>query len=164
MAKKNYSYVTVQALSAEPGHTKGGKEQYIVRLKVVAGAAEHIGRELTEYMSLSGKAAGFTAKKLKALGWKGLSPTDMTGIGDVRAEAGIYMDTWEGRTSEKISVFEPRAGLDEAAKKTFGASFKAEIAGMKAIEVTDANRAIARDALPEQQAPSAEDMSEDLPF
>lgn len=163
MAKKNYDYVKVQALSAEPGLTKNEKEQYIVKLKVVGGDNRHLGRELTEFMSLSGKAAPFTAKKLRALGWQAKSPTDMTGIGDIIADAGIYMDTYDGKTTEKISVFEPRKELNDKQKKTFGAAFKAEIAGMKPIEITDDNRALSRDALPEQVyvAPEGE---EDIPF
>lgn len=165
---KNYTYCTVQALSGQFNEPAEGKSPSVeVRLKVTACKdSSRIGEEFTEFMSLHENAAKYSLASLRALGWSCNDVTELEGLGTIQAQGGIYTDTYNGKTRDKCSVFSPKAKVTGAAKKSFAAQFKAAAASAAKVEITDANKALAADELPQQQRTqfADEDLSGDIPF
>jgi len=150
---KNYVYGTAQALSAQFNEPDEGKKPSVeVSLKIVTcDDGTRVGEVFTEFMSLSGRAVEYTMKNLRALGWTCNDVTELEGVGSTIAKCGIYSDTYNGVTRDKVSIFQSKAKVQGAAKKSFAAQFKAAAVSAAKVDVTDANKALAADELPQQQ-------------
>ncbi len=167
MAKKNYTYCNIQATSATFNPPEGEKKASVaVDIKILEcdDDPSQTGRTFTEFMSLSGGAVEYTMKNLRALGWSCNDITELEGVGSTQTKGGIYEDTYNGVTREKVSVFSPKPAVTGDVKKKFAAEFKTAAAKEKKIAVTDENRGLERDALPVRVDNSEPISSEDIPF
>ena len=162
MAKK-YTNVKVQAISGAIEEPAEGKSASVtVKLQVVAGP--RLGEVFTEYMYLSEKAQEYTIANLRLLGWSCNDITELAGLGSTTCDAGIYTDTYEGKSREKISLFKPRATIQGSAKKSFAAQFKALAASTPVVQVTDANKGLEELPIPVQSYDTEQEDEADLPF
>lgn len=136
---------------------EGAAEPSVVgKVRVIEGSTA--GREQMLYLSLSGGAAEYSMKTLRALGWTCNDITALTGLGSVKAdmtgknkpkmaknpETGKWdIPTGDTRTEYSIWPARVRPTLRAEDQKAFAAKFKALAAGLKdaIVTVTDDTRA-----------------------
>lgn len=98
-------YETVQAFDMQLDN--GGEKTpcAIVSLRVVDGP--NVGTNYIWRGYLSEKAAPYTLKSLRALGWTGtkVSKAMQEGLGTLKARAGFAQTTYEGKAREEIGIF-----------------------------------------------------------
>jgi hypothetical protein len=153
---KKYKYADVQAIKGEfIGEEDGSGNPYIrVTVKVLASQdmPHRVGEECTEVLSLSDKAAPYTAENLRRLGWSCNDITELEGLGATVVTGGFYQDSYEGKTREKIAFFDKKAqkaAVTGKAKKGWASKFKKLAATVEKVEVTEANKGWERNEMPE---------------
>ena len=170
MTAGNKRYVTVQAYDMQLDNGGEGTPHTIVSLRIVDGP--DAGINLTWRGYLSEKAAPFTMKGLRALGWTGnkLSKAMAEGLGTRKATACLKMDEYKGKLTEKVDgIFEPKAfgpknPVDETSLDAFDALFEDVAAGVEVTQVTERTKAGERPpAVSKKSAPKAENPN-DLGF
>jgi hypothetical protein len=164
MSKNKYTFCTVQCIEAAftPPEKEGGKPAVFTKVKVTAceDKPSLVGTEVSEYRSLSGGAAKYTMEALRNLGWTCNDITELEGVGSVSARGGIYTDTYDPdkpRTKCGIWPARKKVTVSGSAKKSFAAQFKKAAATLSKVEVTDENRAVERNALPDAPEPEPGD-------
>lgn len=162
---KKYKYADVQALKGEFfGEEDGSGNPYIkVTMKVLESRdmPHRVGHEVSEIMSLSEKAAPYTMEALRRLGWSCNDVTELEGLGATVCVGGFHTDTYNGKTKERIAIFEktpPKQAVTGKAKKGWANKFKQLAAQATKAEITDANKGWERDSMPEaSEAPPPDD-------
>ena len=157
---KNYTFCAVQGIEASFSEPDEGKKPSVfTKVKVIEceDNPSLVGTVVSEYRSLAGGAAQYTMEALRNLGWSCNDITELEGFGSVVARGGVYTDEYNGKVSQKCSIWPIRAKkvVSAKAKKSFAAQFKRAAASIKPVQVSDANRALERAALPD--APEVED-------
>lgn len=121
---------TARAVKGSEQYTadKGGNLMLGLDMQVEGGDAE--GSQMTLTMSFSGKAAEYSIKKLRMLGWTGTDVTDLAGIDANAVPVRVYEEEYDGKTRRKIEIvygggsFKFKDQADERMKKQFAASLK----------------------------------------
>jgi hypothetical protein len=146
IGSKRYVDVVAYDMQLDNGG-EGGSPKAIVSLRVVAG--DDTGRNLTWYGYLTEKAAPYTMKSLKALGWQGtkLSRAMAEGLGSVRASAKLVVEEYNGKVREKVDgifpakVFGAKNPVDASSLDAFDALFEDAAAATENIDVVPGNAA-----------------------
>ena len=151
---KNYTFCTVQCIEAEFQEPEGeGKPSVFTKVKVTEceDNPSLVGTTVGEYRSLSGGAVKYTMEALRNLGWTCNDVTELEGVGSISARGGIYTEEYNGKTSTKCGIWpaKKKRVVSASAKKSFAAAFKKAAVAVSKVDVTDANKAIERDALPD---------------
>ena len=172
---KNYKFGTVQAISAE-FCAEEGKTPYVLCDIKFTDSDKHpeiVGKVVKQAFSLSEKAAKYSAEHLRSLGWSCNDITELTGVGDIQARGGLYVDHYNGEDREKVGIWpmKARPKLDNKVKNSFAKKFKQLAASVDIVEVSDENRALDRSALPDapvmtpqEDDPFAQGGDDDIPW
>jgi hypothetical protein len=157
-----YLYCTIQATKATFPEPEEGKKAYVVvdlQVTECQDSPERVGQVFTEYLLVSqekgsnhDKSREITFEKLRALGWLCNDITELTGVGSLSAAGGIYEETYNGKSREKMNIWAkkaPKAAVSGAAKKNFAKMFKASAAAVGVLKEADYNAAVPREGLPD---------------
>jgi hypothetical protein len=140
--------VRAKALTADLGYTSNDREQVAVQFKIIDG--EYAGRTLTWYGYFGDETKGkktpteITIAALRACGWIGDDITNLEGIDREEVELVIVVDTYQGKTSNKVRwVNKPGGGLalkarmDDKQRKAFAARMAKKVQAVSAQIVRD---------------------------
>ncbi len=108
IGSKRYETVVCYDMQLDNGGD-GGNPKVILSLRVVEG--DNVGENFTSYHFLTEKAAPYTMKALKALGWTGtkISKAMSEGLGTRKASAKLIVQEYKGKVSEKVDgIYEPK--------------------------------------------------------
>jgi hypothetical protein len=144
-------YETVQAFDMQLDNGGGKTPCAIVSLRVIDGP--NTGTNLIWRGYLSEKAAPYTMKSLRALGWTGtkVSKALQEGLGSMKANAQLKTEVWEGKAREKVAGIFPlkerRLTVDNPIEAgdvdAFDALFESAAETVECVPLTDAAKAVA---------------------
>jgi len=128
---------TARAIFGSEQYSADSKGELLLAIDMQFEGGEAEGTVMTATLSFSGKAAEYSVKKLRAMGWTGNDVSNLDGIDATPVQVRVFTETFDGKSTQKCDIaiggggtFRFKAACDDRQKKAFAAKYRGIAAGI----------------------------------